>query len=246
MDLLDEFLTLAFAAAVGVTFLGGILRGFAGFGTGLLLVPMLAIIYTPVEAVAILLLLASAGGFQLLPGAWRHADWRTVLPITVAVVVATPLGAWALIVGDPQLVKRGIGAVIVFSALLMLSGWTYRGPRGAGVSALFGLVGGMMTGFGGIGGPVTYLYLISQPGPAQVLRSNVVVTSVTTLSFAVLSILVGGALHLETALRAAVLFAPYVLGQAVGARLFRRTPDAAFRRVVLIVLMVIGLSLVIA
>ena len=42
--------------AVAVVFGGGIILGFSGFGAGLVLVPLLSLIYSPREAVAILML----------------------------------------------------------------------------------------------------------------------------------------------------------------------------------------------
>jgi hypothetical protein len=53
---------------------------------------------------------------------------------------------------------------------------------------------------------------------------------------------IGGAIGLDTVIRCAVLVIPYGAALWVGARVFRRTTDAIYRRVALVLLIAVGLS----
>ncbi|MDZ7712915.1 MAG: hypothetical protein U5L06_07280 [Rhodovibrio sp.] len=58
--------------------LGGIVRGFSGFGSAMLLVPSLSALYGPQVAIPMLGVMELAVGGQLLPRAIRSAEPRTV------------------------------------------------------------------------------------------------------------------------------------------------------------------------
>ena len=66
---LDWQLAMLFA----IVFLAGIIRGFAGFGSALLAVPALAVLYGPAQAVVIEVLLEIPVTLGLLPVAVRKA-----------------------------------------------------------------------------------------------------------------------------------------------------------------------------
>ena len=61
--------------ALGAVFVGGLSRGFAGFGAALTLV------YGPVPAVVLMSLIEIPGALQLARTAVREADWRGLAPL---------------------------------------------------------------------------------------------------------------------------------------------------------------------
>ena len=103
--------------------------GFAGFGGGLIMTPLLTLIYWPTEGVVIANAIPIFVAWQTLPAIRPHIRWKEVAPVLAAAVVATPIGAYFLLVGDPEFIRRVMGAVVLFVAITMLFGWTYRGPR---------------------------------------------------------------------------------------------------------------------
>ena len=76
----------------------------------------------------------------------REAQSAVVVPLTAGTLVAMPLGVLLLLKADPVLMKRGFSAAILSAALVLLSGWRYRGTIGrigwVGVGALAGVVMG--------------------------------------------------------------------------------------------------------
>ena len=108
----------------------GLVRGYGGFGGGLVAIPLLSLIYGPVEAYAMTAIIGVPGYVPLLPRAVRIADWTELAPTLAAATVATPIGVAALVIADPELIRRLIGLFVLLGAALLATGWVYRGRRG--------------------------------------------------------------------------------------------------------------------
>ena len=76
------------AAAV---FFAAIVRGFVGFGFSALTVASLVFVLPPAVVVPLVLMLEVAASIQMLPGAWRHADFQWLLPTAAGVAVGSAL-----------------------------------------------------------------------------------------------------------------------------------------------------------
>lgn len=129
-------LSLLMGALVAVT--SGIIHGYTGFGAALFMTPLFAILFGPVEAIGVGSVIGFCGSAQLYPGAARNAVWRELIPIFAGIVILTPFGAILLFKTDPELIRRAMGVLILLFALILISGWVYRGPRGPVSSAAVG------------------------------------------------------------------------------------------------------------
>ncbi len=125
----DAQFLIAVAAALGA----GIIHGFAGFGVGFILVPVLTLVFGPVEAVAISSSASVVASLPLIPSAARNMDRTEVLPILASLLIAVPLGAYLLTLADPEIMRRTSGGLVVISALLMLRGYQWTGQRTVGM-----------------------------------------------------------------------------------------------------------------
>ena len=235
-------LTTHFAIAAGVGFIGAILRGFSGFGANLIIAPVYAVLFGPVEAVQLVVIISFVSAWHLLVPAAKVVDWREITPMIIAAVALTPFGVWALLATHPEFVRRAIGAFVLLAALVLMSGWTYRGPRGLVVRSVVGGLGGFITGFASIGGPVPVLYFMSAPGEVRVQRANNLVSVAVFAPITLVFFVISGTLGWETVFRALVLAIPYMVGLSAGARLFMVAPAKAFRWIVLVILAAIGVG----
>ena len=114
-------------AAIAVSILAGATRGFSGFGSALIYVPLISAIYDPRTAAVTFLLIDAATGIALLPTVWRQANWREVLPLAVAAVVAGQFGSLILQYADPTALRWGITVVVLTVLAMLMSGWRYHG-----------------------------------------------------------------------------------------------------------------------
>lgn len=236
----DQF---AFAAAAAI--LSGMVRGFSGFGAGLVMTPLLALVYGPVDAVVIMMMTVVVGGMQMVPAALPIATKRDLVPIGIACLFATPVGTYVLVTSDPDFMRRFIGGFVLISALIMLMGWSYTGRRNARISFGAGIVSGFANGAGGVGGPPVTLYLISSDEPAAVKRANIAIASTLQAILTVVPLAVSGVISNELLLRSAALLIPFVGAIILGGRLFRKANDRVYRLVALWLLVIIGFTVAI-
>ncbi|MDC0033144.1 sulfite exporter TauE/SafE family protein [Alphaproteobacteria bacterium] len=235
----------ALVYALGIAVLNGLIHGYTGFGGALLMVPLLSVLYNPVEAIAMVGIATIFGSAQLYPAVARHAVWRELLPVFAGLVVFVPLGAYLLFHLDPQLVRRSMGGFILLFAVILMSGWIYRGPRGVVPSALVGALAGGITGASGVGGPPIALYYLASPHPTEIQRANIVI-SVAVMTVTVLtSVAVAGGFSIDVVLRGLFLTPAYLIGVWSGARLFIAVPKSYFRYAALWLLMTTGIAVLV-
>ncbi|MDP6407077.1 MAG: sulfite exporter TauE/SafE family protein [Alphaproteobacteria bacterium] len=238
---MPEIFSPQFAMAAAVVALAGMVRGFSGFGGGLVMIPFLALLYAPPTAVAVAMLSGLFGGLQMLPWAWRRTNWREVLPLSLISAPVTPLGTLLLVSGDPQIMRKVIGAVVLVVAVVLLRGWTWRGRRNLATAAAAGSLAGLINGLGGVGGPLAMLYLLASGETAEVQRANItmVITFFTLFIFTPLAL--AGAISVNQALQGLMLTLPFSVGVYLGSRMFHRVPEL-YRRASLVIIFVSGLT----
>lgn len=233
-------------AAAGFMAIGGLLRGFLGFGGSMGAVPGLSLLYGPLGAVSIVLLADIGAVLQLLGTAIRRAEKRVVAPLALASVLTTPLGAWLLINIDPVDMRRAIAITVLAFVLVLAIGWRYQRPPTLPVVLGVGTVGGVLSGGAGMGAPPAVLFLLSGPHGHEAVRANIIGYLAVANMTALVTIWLNGALTVEILWRALILAPPYLLAIWVGGRLFRFASEAFFRYAALTVTAVIGFAALIA
>ena len=136
-----------------IAFVSGTARGFSGFGSALIFIPLASSIIGARLASPLLLVIDFVAAAPLIPNGWRHADRRDVGTMLLGSVVGVPIGAWALTQMDPLAVRWMIVALIVPMLALLMSGWRYRGTPTAAITAAVGALAGFFNGVAQVGGP---------------------------------------------------------------------------------------------
>jgi uncharacterized membrane protein YfcA len=241
-ELLDP--TLGFACALVA--LAAVVRGFSGFGSAMIVMPGLSLIYPPVETLVVFALIELAANLQLLPQGLRDADRRRVLPLALGATLCLPLGWQVIVAVEPETMRRAIGAVVLLLVALLALGWRYRGPLGRGATFAVGCASGLLGGSTGMAGPPVILMLMSTPGSAAQVRGALI------LFFAWLGLVFlalfawEGRLDVTALLRAAVLLPFYLAGIWAGSRLFRRSGERHFRWAALAILAAVAVAALVA
>lgn len=246
MTYLQIYSVPEFLAALAVIIAAGVVRGFTGFGAGLVMVPLLALLWGPVEALTTSVALGIFATIQLVPRAVSVTNWRDAGPMMISSTLFTPLGTALLISLDPEIVKKLIAALVLGVTLITLYGWTYRGPRGPTASASAGAIGGLINGVAGVGGPALVLYLISLPERAEVHRANIVMALAITSTVSFLGLLIAGAVTTRVLTHTALYLIPSVLAVWAGAKLFTILPAKVFRLIILWFLVAISIAILLA
>src|SRR3954467_6148120 len=148
----DVSLTVAMALCA-VAFVSGTARGFSGFGSALIFMPLASSIAAPRLVAALLLVIDFVAAAPLLPDAWRKADRKATAVIVLGALVGVPVGTYFLSVLEPVTTRWIISCFVAALLLLLLSGWRYRGKDHAWLSVGIGSLSGFCSGLAQTGGP---------------------------------------------------------------------------------------------
>ena len=235
-----------FALAAAIVMAGAFVRGVTGFGAGLVMVPLLSLMWGPVEALATMFGLSLFNSTQMLPSAFRSANLRLVAPIMVVAALVTPVGIYLHVSLEPHVVKKIIAGLVLGATFLSLRGWVYRGPTGLVPSGLAGGLMGLINGLAGVGGPPLVLYLMSIPGKPSEHRANIVLGLSITTYVALISMYVTGAFSQRILVHIAAMLLPSMLGVWLGSKAFPLIPAQAFRLLVLWFLVAVSLAILLS
>src|SRR6187399_1144801 len=164
-----------FPVAVAVACLSGVLRGFSGFGSALIYVPLMAAVYEPRIAAVTLLITDSVASMPFTVGETRRCNWREVAPVSLAAIATIPLGVLALQYFEPVTLRWGIAILVLSLLAVMMSGWRYHVEPRVPVSVGVGLVAGIGAGAVQISGPAAIIYWLGGPNSAATIRANLMV-----------------------------------------------------------------------
>ncbi len=103
-----------FSLAVRIAALSGLVRGFSGFGSALIYMPLISAVYSPLLAPPTLLLIDTTCSLPFALWAMPQCNWTEVTPVSIAGALALPLGVAALLYVEPP--PRGIGVLAGFGA----------------------------------------------------------------------------------------------------------------------------------
>ena len=218
----------------------GLVRGFAGFGSGMIAVPLISRISGPTVAIPLFWAVDTLPSLVILIPALRQVAWKSVLPIAAGFAATVYLGIWYLSVGEPTQLRLVISLFILVAVGFLWSGWRYYGPRPLQLSAFVGMISGFFGGATQLAGPpVIIYYLSSDDRPAQV-RANIIVLFAITTVFSGIGLIAAELIPLAL-LTQAVLCAPaYLVGLLIGQKVFHLADERHFRRVAFLLILTVG------
>jgi uncharacterized membrane protein YfcA len=225
------------ATLLAATLLGGLVRGFTGFGFAMVFMPLASLVIGPVAALGLIFCIDLPFALPLAARAARQAEWREVLPLLATATMTLPLGIWLLIWLDRETMRWLLAALILAAVALMASGWRYHGRPGLPLSLGVGALSGLCNGMASIGGmPLAVFWLGAQRNDRHKTRANL--QSFFGLSTVVSGTILwlNGILTLASMLMALPLFAIYGAGLWAGTHAFGLASEISFRRVAYLVI----------
>jgi uncharacterized protein len=225
-----------FVAAAAISALSGLVRGFSGFGSALIYMPLVSAVYEPRIAAVTLLLIDFFSSAPFTVREFSRCTWREVLPIWIAASVAVPFGTMALLVLDPIVLRWGIAALVLGLLAVLVSGWRYHGRPHLAATIGVGLFAGFGAGAVQIAGPAVIIYWLGGGNNAATVRANLMVFFTLAGSVLLISYFWQGLFTADALVLAVLLGLPYLLLIALGAYFFHGSSDALYRRVAYLII----------
>lgn len=232
---------MSLAIAIGITGAAGLMRGFAGVGSGMLMAPIFVLLFGPVETVAMIIIMEIVVTAQLMPSVRRDIEWRVIAPMGAMAALFMPLGSWLLVSLDPALIGRAMALVVLGFSILLMTGWRYEGAKRLPASLGVGAMSGVLMALTSLGNPPVMLYLLSSRDGSARNRANFTGYFAITLLALIIWMLAVGLIAWPAALRALLLLPPFMATAWLGSRLFRKSSEQLYRRVALGLLICVGL-----
>jgi uncharacterized membrane protein YfcA len=236
-----EFLTGAFFIVAALALVAGAVRGFVGFGAGMIMIPFISAMYGPKIGASSILVADGLLTIPYLVKSVRLCEPKTVLPVAAGACIAIPIGTYLLTTIDPTPIRWALVPIIVVLLAIILSGWRYHGTPKIIVSALVGATSGFLSGLIQLSGPPVVVLWISGPAAPQTIRANIFVFFGVTSVVAVVSYVIGGVFTRELLPVLVPMIPCYAVGLYFGGRFFGKANPVLFRRVAVAL---IGLSVI--
>jgi uncharacterized protein len=218
-------------AICAVAFVSGTARGFSGFGSALIFMPLASSIADPRLVAALLLIIDFIAAAPLLPGAWQKADRKATAVMVTGALIGVPIGTYFLSRIEPVTTRWIISAFVFALLLLLLSGWRYRGKDHAAISVGIGGLSGFCSGLAQTGGPPIVGYWLGRPLPSVIARANILLFFGASDFFSAVSYAAAGLITMD-AIRFAFVVGPiYGIGVWFGASLFGKASETVFRAI---------------
>ncbi|CTQ48415.1 sulfite exporter TauE/SafE family protein [Jannaschia donghaensis] len=226
-----------------VAVIAGLVRGFAGFGTALIYVPLASLSLPPLWVLVTLTVMDLIGPLPAIPKALRDGQPRQVALLAGTAAVTLLPGLWLLDRLPVDGFRWLVAVLCLLTVGLMVSGWRWSGQMTPVVTMVAGGTSGFLGGLSGLAGPPVILTYMSAPLPAVVIRANLMMFLVAWDGIFGTVLFLTDRLTLQPLMIGAALLPIHLLANWAGARIFAGSGrnDRAYRAVAYI--LIVGAAL---
>ncbi len=223
-----------------VVFFAGVTQGLSGFGSILLSLPLLAIFLEIKMVIPLVALFGLSITIILLIQLWKQLEWKAVYPLLLSALPGVPVGVFFLKRLDRGTIQWILGIILIgYSLYSVFLRSDHRGIRARWAYG-FGFLAGCLGGTLGATGPVVILYTSLQNWSKDKIKVTLqvffFVSGVTVVFFHAISGLTSLAV-----LRFFMVSLPMlILGTYVGSFFYGKVHEEGYRRIVLILLALLG------
>jgi uncharacterized membrane protein YfcA len=226
----------------GITaFVAGLMRGFAGFGSAILMAPIFAVLLGPVHMVPMVAAIELPMSVMLFLGSQKDVEWKFVAPLSAIAMAAMPVGLWLLVSLDAAAITRAVSVIVLLFVAVLITGWRYQGPRPLALTLGIGGISGAMMATTSVGGPPVLLYMLAAAMPAATIRANIVAYYLLTGFILVTMVMLASPTALAAVIDAMVLLPVILASSWIGSRLAGKAADQTYRWIAYIFLAAAGI-----
>jgi|TARA_B110000967_G_scaffold126988_1_gene129780 uncharacterized membrane protein YfcA len=240
MENLFYFLPENYLLIVLVILFSGFIRGFLGFGSGLITIPILSYLYSPIFAMVFNIAIEIPATIYLTYVGAKSCKFKEISPMFFAMMLTIPIGTIFLVSVNEQLIKIIMSILVIFFVLLIASGWKLKATVTKYVLTISGVISGLMQGATGMGGPPYATVLLSKGDSDNVTRGNILIMSTGIVISAIISFYMFNLFTKELLLTGLITSPIYILATYTGTKFFDLSGNRYYRNISLFSLGLIG------
>ena len=222
--------------------IAGIVRGFSGFGTAMIFLPVAGKYFDPVTAIIVLTIMDLCGPALIVPKALRDAYKPDLLRLIGGMIITLPLALYFLVNMETEIFRYIVSTLALFMVCVLATGWRFHGNLGNGALIGLGGLAGVTGGIAGVPGPPVILFYMATIHPVKVIRANNLLFLFGFDIFALFFLGVASVLNINAVLLGLVLAIPMGLGNVFGAVLFNPEQEKLYRMIAFLIITLSALS----
>lgn len=220
----------------------GMVRGFSGFGTAMVYLPVAGQVLSPFEALTTLILIDMFGPLPNVPRALRDGHPGDILRLGAGALCALPLGVAVLAAIPAEAFRWAVSLIALTLLVLLVSGVRYRGALSRPLIVGTGAIGGFLAGSVGLPGPPVIMLYMASTLPVAAIRANLLLYLLLTDILFLGVMAVSGHLVMGAVGLGLMLMPVYVLANIAGAAIFRPEGERVYRAVAYVIIAGAALS----
>tara|TARA_B110000116_G_C16645136_1_gene494703 strand:- start:97 stop:849 length:753 start_codon:yes stop_codon:yes gene_type:complete len=233
----DKFILLLL-----VITLSGFIRGFLGFASAFVTIPIISFLYSPLFAIAFNIIIEIPSTIYLTYVGIKTCKFKEVSPMFFSIILTIPIGTIFLVLINEQILKITISLLVLFFMALIASGWRLKSSITKLVLIITGAISGLMQGTAGMSGPPYATILLSKGDPDNITRGNILIMSPALVISSVISLYYFNLFNRDIILVGMVSAPIYIFATYIGSRFYNFSGNKYFRNTSLIVLTIIGVT----
>lgn len=229
-DLWASLLATEGLALLGLAaFVSGLVRGFSGFGTALVYLPVAAQVLPPFGAILTLIFMDVLAPLPNLKRAWASVDRPDLARLSLACFLLLPVGLWVLDSVSPEAFRILVSGLALAMLAVLIAGLRWRGAVPPRAVTGIGAVSGFLGGVAGVPGPPVILFYMARPLEPARIRATILLY-LFAFDLMMMGWLAGfGLLAAEFVVLGLALGLPGMAGNWLGGRLFDPARERFYR-----------------
>jgi uncharacterized protein len=234
-------LDFVFILAIGLA--AGTLGGIVGFGSSIMLMPVLVIVFGPLRAVPIMAIAAILANLSRIIVWWREVDWRVCASYSATAVPFAALGAATLLALPARIIEGALG--LFFLAMIGVRRWmgAHQLRIGLPLLAAVGAPVGYLTGIVVSTGPLTAPIFLATGLVKGAFLSSEAAASLAVYFAKAAVFRSYGALPLDIVAKGLIVGSTLMAGAFIAKRFVLRMDAARFRLLMDGLMLISGLTL---
>ncbi|WP_048441114.1 sulfite exporter TauE/SafE family protein [Caenimonas sp. SL110] len=234
---------MEFALVLVLGLVAGTLGGIVGFGTSIMLMPALVIVFGPRDAVPIMAVASLLANASRVAAWWKDVDWRAVAIYSATGFPAAALGAATLLALPARWVEMGLGCF--FIAMIPVRRWMAARELQlqAWHLAVVGLFIGFLTGIVATTGPINAPFFLAYGLVKGAYLGTEAMASIAVHAAKAITFRTLGALPLEAVGKGLIIGTSLFAGAFIAKRYVRQLDASRFRLLMDGLLLLAGLTM---
>lgn len=226
---------------IAVVAVAAFAQSLAGFGFGLLAVPMMTLLVDAHDAVIVATMIGTVSTAVQAVLDRQNCEWPTARRLSIAAYLGMPVGLFAFVIVSESAMRLILGVVVLLATLVLARGFTFTG-RSRLIEWLMGITSGVLSTSTSTNGPPLVFLLQARQMEATSFRATINTVFALSNIGAIALFAASGNVEVNGMVAAAASLPILFLALRAGYALRPRVDGSVFRKLVLVMLVLSGVS----